>query len=150
MIEITAPDILFNKQKVFQIHHSVTNTITNINIRKAVIVYDMPTEVLPSATKEMLDKLTQACQFKPEETVYLNAHFTDDISLGEIQNQYKPTAVLVFGDVSISRNLSKLKRNYAYEFSGTKVLNAESLDTLVKNDAAKKALWLVLKKMLGL
>ena len=150
MLELNTPDLLFNKQKVFQIHHSVTATISNIDLRKAVIVYDMPAEVLPPPTKEMLDKLTQACQFKPEETIYLNARFIEDISLGQIQNQYNPTVVLVFGDVSISRNLSKLKRNYPYEFSGTKVLNAEGLETLVKNDAAKKALWMVLKKMLGL
>ena len=110
----------------------------------------MPAEVLPQPIKEMLDKLIQACQFKPEQTVYLNARFTDDITLGHLQNKYTPILLLVFGDPVISRNLPKLKKNFAYEMNGLKIINAEGLETLVKNDAAKKVLWGVLKKGLGL
>ena len=149
MLELLAPDLLFIKQKL--IHpNSVTNTTTEVNKRSAIIVYDMPAEVLPQPIKEMLDKLIQACQFKPEQTVYLNARFTDDITLGHLQNKYTPILLLVFGDPVISRNLPKLKKNFAYEMNGLKIINAEGLETLVKNDAAKKVLWGVLKKGLGL
>jgi hypothetical protein len=150
MLELLSPDLLFNKQKVFHLNNGVLNTITEVNKRKAVVVYDSPAEVLPQPIKEMLDKLIQACQFKPEETIYLNARFAEDTSLGLLQNQYSPVMVLVFGEPNISRNLPKLKKNYPYELSGVKVINAESLETLVKNDAAKKVLWGVLKKALQL
>jgi hypothetical protein len=150
MLELLSPDLLFGKQKVFHINDSVSTTITKANKRNAVIVYDYAAEVLPQPVKEMLDKLVQACQFKPEQTIYLNARFTGDVSLGHLQNTYSPTMILIFGDVNVSRNLSKLKRNFAYDLSGVKIVNTEGLETLLKNDAAKKALWGVLKKMLGI
>jgi hypothetical protein len=150
MLELLSPDLLFNKQKVFHLSNSVLNTITNTDKRSAVIIYDLPAEVLPAPLKEMLDKLIQACQFKPEGTIYLNARFSADVSLGHLQNTYNPTMILVFGEPTISRNLPKLKKNFPYELSGVKILNAESLEALSKNDAAKKALWGVLKKMLGI
>jgi hypothetical protein len=80
----------------------------------------------------------------------LNARYIPGISLGNLQNEYKPQAVLIFGDVNISRNISKLKKNFVYELSGVKIISTDSLDTLMKNDAAKKALWIALKKMLGI
>ncbi len=150
MLELLSPELLFNKQKVFHLNVSVEKTLTDTKPHKVVVVYNQPAEILPPAMKEMLDKLIQACQFKPEDTIYLNAGFNPDISLGNIENEYHPNAVLIFGDVEISRNLTKLKKNYPYELSGVKVLNAESLDTLLKNGEAKKVLWGVLKKMLGI
>ena len=150
MLELLQPDLLFNKQKVFAPHDSVTTTITINTHKRAVVVFSMAAETMPQPIKDMLDKLIQACQFKPEETIYLNSVFTADVSLGHLQNTYNPKAVLVFGDTEISRNLTKLKKNFPYELNGVKVLNAESLEMLVKNDAAKKTLWGVLKKMLQL
>ena len=150
MLELLSPELLFNKQKVFHLNVSVEKTLSEPAFRKIVVIYDQLAEVLTGPLKEMLDKLIQACQFKPEETVYLNVRFNPDLSLGNLQNEYQPATVLVFGDVDISRNLTKLKKNYPYELNGIKVLNAESLDTLLKNGEAKKVLWGVLKKMLGI
>ena len=150
MLQLLSPDLLFNKQKVFHLNNGVINTTTEVNKRKAIVVYDLPAEVLPQPIKDMLDKLIQACQFKPEETIYLNARFADDITLGHLQNKYSPVLMLLFGEPNISRNLPRLKKNFAYELSGLKVINAEGLETLVKNDSAKKVLWGVLKKSLGL
>ena len=150
MIELLQPDLLFNKQKVFTIQDSVNTTISNVTPKKAVVVFDLVSETMPQPIKDMLDKLIQACQFKPDETVYLNARFTDDVTLGHLQNTYNPKTVLVFGDTEVSRNVTRLKRNFPYDLNGIKVLNAESLEMLVKNDAAKKTLWGVLKKMLQL
>lgn len=151
MLELSAPDLLFNKQKVFSLNVSVNQTITEPNLKKrAVVIFDQPTETLPAAVKEMLDKLIQACKFKAEETVYVNAHFEPGISLGKIQNEYSPSVVLVFGEINISRNIIRLKKNFVYELNSVKIVNTEGLDVLVKNDAAKKALWGILKKMLGL
>ena len=149
MLELSLPDTLFNKQKVFSLNNGVLSPNIEENKRKAVIVYDLPAEVLPQPIKEMLEKLIQACQFKPEETIYLNARFAGDTSLGQLQSTYSPAMVLLFGEPNISRNLPKLKKNFAYELNGVKVLNAENLDMLVKNDAAKKTLWGALKKMLS-
>jgi len=150
MLELLSPNLLFNKQKVFQLNDSVNKTVTGTEVKRAVVVYDQPSETLPAGMQEMLDKLVQACQFKPEETVYLNARFTPEICLGDLQNEYHPEAVLVFGDISISRNIARMKKNFAYELSGVKVINTDSLDTLLKNGEAKKVLWLALKKMLGI
>ena len=150
MLELLSPNLLFNKQKVFHLNASVNKRASNNTGRKAVVLYDQPLEELPIGMKEMLDKLIQACQFKPEETLYWNARFIPGISLGNLQNEYKPQAVLIFGDVNISRNISKLKKNFVYELSGVKIISTDSLDTLMKNDAAKKALWIALKKMLGI
>ena len=150
MLELLSPNLLFNKQKVFHLNDSVNKTVTNQPERRAIVIYDQPSETLPDSMKEMLDKLVQACQFKPEETVYLNARFAPDISLGDLQNEYKPEAVLVYGDINISRNISKMKKNFVYELNGVKIINTDSLDTLLKNGEAKKVLWGVLKKMLGI
>ncbi len=150
MIELSNPGLLFNKQKIFHLRDSVTTTITKHNTTKALVVYNSPGETLAEPVKQMLDKLILACQFNAEQTQYVNVHFTGNISLGKMQSLYNPAVVLIFGDVDISHNLSSLKKNYPYDFSGVKVLNADSLELLVKNDAAKKSLWGVLKKMLGL
>ena len=150
MLELLSPNLLFNKQKVFHLNDSVNTTVTHKAIPKTVVLFDQPTETLPQAMKEMLDKLTQACQFKPEETIYINTRFTPDISLGNLQNDYKPAVILVFGDVSISRNIAKLKKHFVYELNGMKIVNTDSLETLMKNGDAKKVLWGVLKKMLGI
>jgi hypothetical protein len=150
MIELLQPDLLFNKQKVFTIQDSVNTTISNVEPKKAVVVFDLVSETMPQPIKDMLDKLIQACQFKPDETIYLNARFAGDVTLGHLQNTYNPKTVLVFGDTEVSRNVTKLKKNFPYDLNGIKLLNAESLEMLVKNDAAKKTLWGVLKKMLQL
>jgi len=150
MLELSSPDLLFNKQKVFHLIDSVTKTTIEKSLRKAVIVFDVTPEIIAPAMTEMLDKLIQACRFKPEETIYLNARFASDVSLITLQNTYQPDVVLIFGDVVISRNLTKLRKNFPYELNGVKIVNAESMELLLKNDAAKKALWGVLKKMLNL
>ncbi len=150
MLELSSPQLLFNKQKVFHVQHSVTDTTTKATLRKAIVVYDLPNETLQQPLQEMLVKLIQACKFKPEETIYINARFNPDVSLSNLQNKFNPVTILAFGDVPLSRNLSKLKKNFAYDLNGVKVLNTDNMETLVKNDAAKKALWGVLKKMLGL
>lgn len=150
MLELQSPELLFNKQKVFHLNVNTETVPTTANLRKAVVVFNQPFETLPAPLKEMLDKLIQACKFTAEETVYINTHLNPDTTLGKIQNEYNPEAVLVFGEVELSRNLTKLKRNLVYELNGVKIVNAEGLDVLVKNDAAKKALWAVLKKMLDL
>ena len=150
MLELSSPELLFNKQKVYHLQDSVTSTTTKPEQRKAVVVYDMPTETVAQPLQEMLDKLIMACKFKPEETIHINTRFTPDVSLGTLENQYTPVMVIVFGEVSMSRNLTKLKKNFAYELNGVKVVNTDGLEALVKNDAGRKALWMVLKKMLGL
>jgi hypothetical protein len=150
MLELLSPNLLFNKQRVFHLNDSVNKTGSSLSACRAVVIYDQPAETLPAGMKEMLDKLVQACQFKPEETVYLNARFVPDISLGDLQNEYKPEAVLVFGEVSISRNISKMKKNFPYELNGVKIINTDNIDTLLKNGEAKKVLWGVLKRMLSI
>jgi len=150
MLELSSPELLYNKQKVYHVQDGVFDTITKTDARKAIVVYDLPSETLQQPLKEMLDRLIQACKFKPEEAIYINARFTPDVTLGALQNKYNPVAVLVFGEVNLSRNLNKLRKNVAYDFSGVKVVNTDLMEMLVKNDAAKKTLWGVLKNMLGL
>lgn len=149
MLQLTSPQHLFNKQKVFQTTAAVENLSSNTKQARVVIVFESSTPELPANLKEMIDKMISACKYKPEDAVYINGTNTN-YSIGRIQNQYRPETILIFGNISLGKNISCLNKNIGYELSGVKVLWAESLANLEKNANEKKVLWGALQRMLGL
>lgn len=150
MLGLNAPDTLFNKQKLVRFNTNVDNKTEHAIPCKVAVVYELQAKELPTATKDMLDKIIMACRFKIEEAVYINRHLVADTSLGVLQSEFSPVLVLVFGDISVSRNLTKLQNNVPYVINGMHVICMESITSFSKNDAAKKTLWALLKKVLGI
>jgi hypothetical protein len=148
MIQISAPEALFSKQKVFRFDKNVDKGSDIRSVYKVVVIYETPQPELPAAQNDMLLKLIAACQFKQEEVYYINRSLLEDISLGNLQNRFSPQFILIFGEINLSRNITGIKKNAVYQLSGVKVIYTDSLVTLEKNPQAKKTLWGSLQKML--
>ncbi len=147
MLTLSSPGTLFQNKKIFHV-----NGYTDEKFLKAsvILLYEYAEPELPEQLKTMAVKILQACQFKPEETVFVNIKHEKNTSLGAILKRYNPELILVFGNINPSRNIAALKKNIPYTFGNLKLLRAESFDYLEKNPPEKQALWLSLKKMLGL
>ena len=152
MLQITAPASIFNKQKVFSFRQNVEKREVVISASpqvSALVIYNNVTEELPAGLKNTADKIIQACKLSVNQSLFLNAGFTQ-ISLGKIQSQCQPQIVLVFGDIPLSRNLPKLAKNHAYEIGGTKIIRTETLENLESKKGEKATLWSVLQTTLGI
>ncbi len=150
MIKIAATNTLFNRQKLFKTGRD-TGTVKRFSAegKNMAVVYAHAEKELPAAVKEMLDKIIVACKFKPEQTIYLNNKF-NKLSIGELLNANPLSLVIVFGEVALSRNLAKLKKNEPYEMNGTIIIQTEPLSKLHADKKEKDLLWKVLKKTINL
>ena len=146
MLKLQSPNILFDKRKILSKgHHSVYER----DGKRVVILYESAQTELPDTERGMLDKMMQACKCKQEEVLYINLN-GKNTSLGDLINQYSPELVLVFGKVSVSRNMQEMKKNIPHVISNVKVVPAESLDKLVASTDEKQRLWAILQKVLNL
>ncbi len=152
MIHLQQPALLFGKQKVYQLSGNVEKKTANETAPqkfRAVVLFENAVEELPVTTNEMLSKLIIACKFSEEETLLLNQKYARS-SIGYLQSCYEPELILIFGEMQVSKNILKLKKNFPFEISGTKILQTDSLEHLVKNESSKTTLWKILKPMLGI
>lgn len=151
MIKISHPELLFNGEKLFR--SSLSSTLLKDNKlnrkNKLVLAYDNSGTELSADHKELLEKLASACKYSIDQTLLLNLAMEKG-SIAEIQNNYNPNVILLFGDVKVSRNITGLRKNFPYNFGGVKVLRAESLEKLQKDKSEKSALWGSLQEMLNL
>ncbi|MCX6199314.1 MAG: hypothetical protein NTY88_08860 [Bacteroidetes bacterium] len=116
---------------------------------KAVGVYDNASTDLPSTFQEMLDKLMSACKFNTNEISFLNIK-ANEVSVGQLQSCFNPELILLFGEMTGSKNMTKLQKNISYELNGTKIIRTESLENLERIKGEKGKLWEVLKQTLGI
>ncbi len=150
MFQLSSPDELFAHQTLYRISGLVDKKLPPFaaHFRLAVVLLQ-PVSDLPGAVKEMVEKLIVACKVDPKDVVYVDT-VSSDISYQAIQTAYRPEVILFFGDITPSRNLTGLKRNTPYEFNGTKILLAQTLEHIAKTPVEKSALWVGLQKLFNL
>lgn len=152
MIQLNTPHVLFSKQKLMRVSGNVEKKISEPALAanyRAVFIYSYEKEELSEVFKEMFGKLSGACKFKPEQTLFINSSF-NPVTLGQLQAQYKPELILVFGEMLVSRNLAKLKKHYPYDVSGAVVIKTETIENLELVKGEKLKLWGVLQQALKL
>ena len=152
MINLAYPASLFSKQKVFEISKNVEKKEPAKVLRekfRIVVLYNNPLAELPASINDMLKKIIGACKFAEGETLMLNQNL-ETLSLGYIQSRYQPEMILVFGEIHLSNNLSKLKKNVPLEINGTQIIQTDSLENLEKVKGAKGLLWESLQQTLNL
>jgi hypothetical protein len=150
-MQIQNPQTLYHKQKLMAVSPRLSPKglpEEKTGFRLMVIYESAPAE-LSASLKDMLDKLITACRFKPEEVCYVN-HKLNPVSIGNITSNHQPEALLIFGEIPLSRNLASLKKNCSYEINAMKVLRTEPLEKLEQIKAEKGALWSALQQMLNL
>jgi hypothetical protein len=146
MIELSAPEELLAQQNLYRIGGNVDKARPAFtHAYKLVVVLSQPFNALPAALKEMVEKLIAACKLDSAQVAYTDVE-SADISYQNIIRAYRPEVILVFGEIALSRNLNGLKKNQPYEFNGTKILLAQTLDYIAKTQAEKSALWVGLQK----
>ena len=114
-----------------------------------VVVYENEEPGLPPPLKDMLDKLIQACKFQAEEVLHVNYKFNRVKWSMIAGRETHPEIMLIFGAISISKNLAHLNKNLPYTIGGIKVLRTENLQKLEEIKAEKSAFWAVLKPMVN-
>ncbi|MFN8323223.1 MAG: hypothetical protein U0T74_11250 [Chitinophagales bacterium] len=152
MIQLHAPQVLFGKQKVLHVSRNVEKKISETvssGSYRAVFIYNFEKEQLLDPFKDMLTKLAGACKLKPDETLFINC-FSHPVSIGQLQGQYSPELILIFGDMPASRNISRLKKHYPYNISGAVVIKTETIENLELIKGEKAKLWSVLQQALKL
>ena len=152
MIQLHAPQVLFGKQKVLRVSQNVEKKIPETSspgTYRAVFIYSFEKEQLLAPFMEMLTKLAGACKLKPDESLFINC-FSHPVSIGQLQGQYSPELLLVFGDMPVSRNISRLKKHYPYDISGAVVIKTDTMENLEQVKGEKVKLWGVLQQALGL
>ena len=150
MFQLSQPGELFSHQTLYRLNANVDKRAPiAIGPCRLVVAMPQPVSALAEPVKEMVEKLITACKVDTKEVVYADA-LSSDISYQAIQNTYHPGVILYFGDLPISRNLTGLKRNLPYEFNGTKILLAQTLEHIAKTPVEKNALWAGLQKLFKL
>jgi hypothetical protein len=148
-MQLLNPQTLYHKQPLLAVSPQSKKEGYVLDPNKnysLLVVYESGSPELPVPLKDMLDKLIGACRFKVEETAYINRQFSST-GLDKIMSQFQPQAMLIFGDIAISRNMARLSKNRPYEINGIKILRSENLEKLDQMIAEKQALWAALKQM---
>lgn len=150
MFQLAMPEQLLAGEKLYSTERGVDKVMPpKPEGCRLVVVLNKPLTGLPDNLKQMVEKLVAACKIDTKDVAYMDSP-QGYISFSQIASQYRPQAVLVFGNIKISRNLTGLKTNLPYEFNGTKILFAGELEKIDKTPTEKKALWAGLQQMFGL
>lgn len=114
---------------------------------KTVVVFfeDKNNEQLPATENEQLFKILTACKLKEEDVLLLNTAFQKH-TLATLRTVYALKAVIVFGDVAISKNM-QLKAYQALFVDNIRLLKSEALQVLMIKPDKKMLLWKELQKI---
>ncbi len=153
MLQITRPDLLFAKQKVFNITTGVENPkpigIQGKKGSETVILYSFTSrEILGGEERTQLFKILTACKLTESEVTLVNLAFAPQASVSWLRSQFPVKTLIIFGDLPVGRNL-RVSKNHTFNIDGINVIRSESLTTLLTSAADKKALWEELKIVFG-
>jgi hypothetical protein len=153
MLQITRPDLIFEKQKLFRTQRDVENKdkrgIQIKDGKEVIVLYSSPdNEALAGEERTQLFKIVNACKLKEEDVVLVNAAFAKNFSINWLKSNFWLKTVIVFGDIALSKNLV-IRKHVAYNIDGVNIVKSESLTKLLTSAADKKALWEELRKVFG-
>jgi hypothetical protein len=115
----------------------------------AVLYENEDSAVLGEDQSAFLYKVIEAgMRLKPAHVLVSNMCYTD-VSLQKLAEHAKAHVVIIFGLRWLENlNNANISKNEVVKLFGMKVLVTDALDVINANDAAKKAFWVQLKKIL--
>ncbi len=146
---------IYKGNKLYRISKPFQDTAkTELNVPEAfagvVVLYEYETvAILPTETAVFLGKVIEGgMKLSPATVLTANLCYMD-MSLQKLAEQVKAKVVIIFG-VKWLHELknANIEKNEIVKLYGMKVLVTDPLDIINTNDAAKKAFWLQLKKIL--
>ncbi len=142
MIKLEKPQILFEKSKIYR-NNAASGAINSNGKKEVLVLVEGGPEQIKAEEKEQLLKILGACKLKEEDVLM------QGIYDAQVRKAAGVTKVIVFGEVHFSGNM-QLPKVRLVNVDGLSVIKTEALSKISKSDAAKKALWLELKKMFGI
>jgi len=148
-------DAIYKGNKLYKIgapfkHFEKTGYIVPENYNGVSILYEYETAAaLPDDLAAFLVRFTEGgMKLSPSQVLTANMCYTD-ISLQKLAEQHKSRAAVIFGLQWLEglKN-THIRRNQMVKLYGMNVLVTDTLDVINTNDAAKKAFWAELKKLL--
>jgi hypothetical protein len=111
-------------------------------------LYECDTELLPEAMATFLRRVVEGgMKHDPDTVLMANLNFSN-VSLSKLAESGAVKVVVIFGQrwLDSLRN-ANISKNEIVKLYGMKVLVTDSLDVINSQDAAKKAFWAELKKL---
>jgi hypothetical protein len=107
-----------------------------------------PSAILPDDLAAFLARVIEGGMKLGASTVLTANLCYTDTSLQKLAEQLKSKVVIVFGLTWLSElKNARIRKNQVVSLYGMKVLFTDTLDIINTNDAAKKAFWVELKKV---
>ena len=146
MIHLSEPTILFEKSKIIRVQAPV-NKQSDSSQAKLLCVFQNEPEDIPKVHTEMLDNLIKACEIEKNDSVYLSS---ENFSVRDITESKSLRLVIIFGPISLNKNLGLMEKNYPYDLNDIKFIRTETIDKLSSSKAEKMELWKSLQIALNL
>src|ERR1043165_2100827 len=153
MLQISRPDLLFSKQKLFNTGTGVENVkgtgIQAQNGKEVVALYSFAAKAhLEGEERTQLFKILTACKLKEEDVVLGNLAFASQASVNWLRQQFPVKTLIIFGDLPVGRNL-QVAKCHTFIIDGVNIVRSEPLSKLLTSAADKKSLWDELKVVFG-
>ncbi len=149
MLEINHPVLLFQNQKIFVKKRQNLPKNEWLKGADVVVIFFEKNNEWKQDWEEMLNKLVAACGFKPENMLRINVA-SERFVLSEIQKEINTKLMLLFGDFSITNNMSEIPRNFPFCLSGSVIIRTVDLSGIVTDKIQKSKLWGALQSGLNL
>ena len=154
MSQLTSPQMLFAKQKLFSIateaQNNATKGIVGNNQSKVAALFCYPkTEILEGEERIQLVNILAACKLSEAEVVFVNTAFIPQFALSNLRSLFPLQIIIQFGNFAISNNLN-LSRHKSYTVDNIQFIKTESLETLIKDKKLKGQFWAELRKIFSI
>ena len=146
---------LYKEHKLYRISapseaHEIAPLSVPEGFKGVSVLYEYaPGASLPDDMSLFLSRVIEGgMKLSPSEALIANICYTD-ASLQKLAEQARAKVVIIFGTHWLdSLHNANISKNEVVKLYGMKVLVTDALDVINSNDAAKKAFWVQLKKII--
>ncbi len=150
MLDIFTAANLF-QEPLYEVNAFATTTelqASTVNPTKVVILFKHQQKELPTEEHALLSKILTAVQIDIQQVILLNIHHTSLTTFSYIQRALQPNHLICFGihhhHIGLNIAINAYQLRY---FLNCKILLANSLDQISKDNRQKRMLWTSLQKM---
>ena len=145
---------IYKADKLYQVSSPFTSAQNGVisvpeGFKGMAVLYEYePDAALPEAMSSFLSRVIEGgMKLTPSEVLTANICYTD-ASLQKLAEIAKAKTVIIFGTKWLySLHNANISKNEIVKLYGMKVLVTDTLEVINTNDAAKKAFWVELKKL---
>lgn len=127
--------------------YSQFDYLGNNNRYILILVKETKETYLSESDQAFLTKILGAVKLQFEDIALVNVQTHPKVDFTQLKNYFSCTKLLSFGISAAEIGLKNSSLNELHEYQNTKIIIAESLSILAKDDSRKKLLWLTLKKL---